>query len=361
MGNIAQLSVRNVSDQLGREGQVTSPPSLNDERAYAHTAGRALQTYNIVVDASPTPTTVYSITVLGTTVSAIASGTRATDVAALVAAFNADPLLRGVYTASNSGGTTVVITANSYGVDHELTVDDESTSELTLSEATAPADATTIPAGRAVYRDGNGGITLTNPSSSNLDALAGFSRFLYASEQTSVGSNDNDLYEANETVAVMKTCRMVQANGASAVEGDSIWIEQAAGANLGRAYNASNATAHTLTITPTVSNGATYTINLTIDGTPVSVSFTGDGSDTIQETVEGLKAELDAVTTTSLLTATEDDSVLVITLADPDAALVYSLSDNLAGVEANDGTRLKLASTRGQWSQAHEIEIDLGL
>lgn len=360
MGLISQLSVRNVSDQLGHEGQVVSPPSKNDERAYAHTAGRALQIYNIVVDASPTATTDYSITALGETVTFEATGTRATDVNGLVAAFNADPLLRGVFTASNSSDTTVVLTANSYGTDITVTVADESTSELTLSEATAPANATQILAGRAVYRDGSGGVTMTNPNS-DLSALAGFARRLEASEQTSVGSDDNDLYEANETVAVMKTCRMIQAKGSAAVEGDELWIEQSAGANLGRAYTSSGATTHTLVITPTVSNGATYTISLTIDGTPVYAEVTGDGSDTVKEVVEALQAELALITPTSLLTATEDDATLTITLADPDATLGYSLSDNLVGVEANDGTRLKLPATQGQWADIHEIEFKLGI
>lgn len=365
MHGVAQLSVGKVSDTRGRNGQVISPPDQNDEKSYAHIAGRDKQIWDILIDASPTSTTVYSLTVLGETVSIISSGTRATDVAAFVVALNANPIIRGIYIATDESTTTVVLTATAYGVSldsDEVSVDDEDTAELTLSEDTAQADANQIAIGVAVFLS-SGNIQLANPSASDLVALAGVTRRLEAAEQTTIAGNDTDLYESGEDVAVMKTCRMLVDTGDSAVEGDDIWIEQDS-TNEGKLYPTSGSAVNTLTITPTAVNDARYEIEMLITGTDgnqylVMVEFTADASATATEIVTGLKAAIDAETTTTLLT-TSGTTTLIIEMADKDAVLLTTLTENLAGVRAA-GTRLRLPLSRGQWDGPNVIQLKLGL
>lgn len=360
---VEQLTVRNVSDRIGLEGQVVSPPHMNDERNYPITEGRAKQVLD--VDVAGGGSGDQTVTVFGEPVTISATGTQGTDVTALKDAINANPIARGIYTATESGGTKVVLTANEYfvdgsisGAEPDITVSGDA---LTLSEDTAASDATQLKVARAVYFDGSGGITTTNPNSDNLDALAGFTMLRYDAEQSTTGANDTSLYEDQEDAMVSRTGRMVVAQGDSASEGDEVWIEQAAGDDLGKVYASSGSSSSTLVITPTANNDEDYVIQLDIDGEVVYVSYTSDGSATAQEIVEGLKAELDDDTQATLLAATEDDSDLTITFADDDADVSYVLSDNLSGVRDDGTTRLKLDPSRGKWHGPNKIEYRLAL
>lgn len=358
-----QLQVRNVSDNIGRHGQVISPSHMNDERNYPITEGRAKQKYHYVVDATPDTGDVLNINALGETASlTIASETQAQAVDKLVAAFNANAILRGVFTATNLSDTTVVITANANGTDIPVTVTGTGAADGTLTEETEPANATQIPIGRAVYFDGSNGVTVTNPDSTSLDQLAGFTRNILDAEQLGIATLDTDLYEDLEDVCVMKKCRMIVDTGDAAAENDSIFIAQS-GANKGKALTSSGATAHTLTLTPEIpTTGDVASLSLNIDGQVVNVSFEVGATETVAAVTAGLTAALDEATQATLLTTVDNSTDLVITLADPDASLSFTASDDLTGVVANDGTALKLPLSRGRWAGPNKIElIGIGL
>lgn len=359
-----QIQVGNVSDTIGRNGQVISPSHMNDERNYPITEGRALQVWTILMDASPDAADVYNINILGETVSlTVAAETQAQAVDDLVAKVNANPIMRGVFTASNTGpDTTITLTANNFGTDVAVTIDGTGAADLTLSEDTEPADATQIGIGVAMYYDGSGSVTVTNPNSGDLDEFAGFTRLLLEEEQTGVAqaAATSDLYEDREDVCVFKRGEMIVDTGDAGVENGFIWIEQAAGATLGKAYAASSSTGHTLVVTPTAVNDFEYTILLNIDGEIVYAEYLADGTATAQEIVEGLQLDLANKTETTLLTATEDNVDLTITLADSDATLIYSLSDNLAGVQDDGTTRLKLPKSKGVWGDPNKIQLKGG-
>lgn len=90
-----------------------------------------------------------------------------------------------------------------------------------------------------------------------------------------------------------------------------------------------------LVFTPTVQNSADYEIHAIVtkdDGEQVAFDgeFTSDVDATAQEIVEGLQADIAAKTDTALVTATEDDSTLTLTLADSTWEIDVTFSDNLS-------------------------------
>jgi hypothetical protein len=360
-----QIQVGNVSDTLGRNGQVISPSHMNDERNYPITVGRTTQVWNIAMDATPDSGDIYNVHVLGETATlTVDAEDQEEAVDALVAAINANPIIRGVFTATNVSNTTVRLTANSSGTDIEVTISGTGAADLMLSGGTAGAAATQIPIGRAMYVDGSNGVTVTNPDLTNLDAFAGFTRLLLEEEQTGVASATatTDLYEDNEDVCVLKRGRMLVDTGASADENGAIYIEQAAGATLGKAYSSGDATATVLTLTPdgAPSTGDVFTVTLNIDGEIVVAEFVTGATETVKAAVEAIVAALAAATAVTLLTATEDDSVVDIDITDPNATVTFVLSDNLAGVLATDGTRLLLPRSKGAWAGPNKIDLKGG-
>ncbi len=244
------------------------------------------------------------------------------------------------------------------GGDPDVTVSGDA---LTLSEDTAQSDATQIDVARAVYFDGSGGVTVTNPNSGDLEELAGFTKHFYDAEQTSIASGDTDLYEDQEDVIVMKTARMIVDTGDDATENDPIWIEQTAGDNLGKAYNSSGSSAHTLTVTPTAANDTDYQLVITVDDQVVVAEYTSDGTATVAEITAGLTAELDANTQASLLTTTDNGTDFVVTITDSDADVAFVADDNLSVAQDDGTTRLKLPKSLGRWAGPNKIEFRLAL
>jgi hypothetical protein len=363
MPTIEQLRVREVSDKLGAEGEIVGQLSSSSGIALPIKAGRARQTYSITVDASPTAGTDFSVSVLGETATFEATGTRADDVAGLVGAINDTPLIRALFTAApNSGNTAVILEAVSSHASFDVTVDDEGTNELTLLETSAQADATQLKAGRAVYLDSNKNPTHANPVAGSLSALLGFSRRLLDSEKAR-------LYEDREMVMVERAGRMLAVHGSDAEIGDSIYIEQAAGDDLGRPFPETNATVNRVVLdmdASTTGSSQTYSLQILAtleDGTkfPLLLNVTANYANA-GAAVTALEPILDGLMPASVgvVDSTGDD--IFIEFADLGATIEVSHSANLDVDIENDGTRLRVPKLggRNQWAAPHQFDYDLG-
>lgn len=363
MPTIEQLRVREVSDKLGAEGEIVGQLSSSSGIALPIKAGRVRQTYSITVAASPTAGTVYSVSVLGESASFVATGTRADDVDGIVAAINDSPLIRNVFAAeANVAGTAVLLSAVSSHASFDVTVGDEGTSELTLAETSAQADATQLRAGRAVYLNADKNPTHTNPVTGNLSALLGFSRRLLDSEKAR-------LYEDREMVMVERAGRMLAFHGSDAEIGDAIYIEQSAGADLGRPFPETNATVNRVVLdmdASTTGSSQTYSLQILAtleDGTkfPLLLNVTANYANAAAA-VTALEPILDGLMPASVgvVDSTGDD--IFIEFADLGATIEVSHSANLDIDVENDGTRLRVPKLggRNQWAAPHQFDYDLG-
>lgn len=144
-----------------KPGTVLSPSNLTDEINLAHGAGKAAQVVEITVDTAPAPASVVSYIIEGELISHVVGALEdETDVAtALAALHNANPLARGLMTAS-AATDTVTLTANvsreSFSVD--------AGEQVAVVEATAASSGAAFPVARAVYVNSNGLATPLLPS-----------------------------------------------------------------------------------------------------------------------------------------------------------------------------------------------------
>lgn len=84
-------------------------------------------------------------------------------------------------------------------------------------------------------------------------------------------------------------------------------------------------------LTPTVANTTTYFASVTLaDGRTYSASYLGDGSDTIQEVVEGLTPLLNAQLPASTVVVTEDNAKMILTAEVAGVAFTASAGSNSA-------------------------------
>jgi hypothetical protein len=143
-----------------KPGSVLSPSYMTDEINLPHGADKAAQVVDITVDAAPVAGSVVSYFIEGELIShTVLSGQDETDVAlALEAAHNANPLARGLMTAS-SATDTVTLTANvsreSFAVEGGL--------QVSVVEATPASLGAAFPVAVAVYQN-NGLATTVRPS-----------------------------------------------------------------------------------------------------------------------------------------------------------------------------------------------------
>lgn len=77
--------------------------------------------------------------------------------------------------------------------------------------------------------------------------------------------------------------------------------------------SAANMTAKIVNLTPANVNSAVYFVNIKVAGVTYVGQYTADGSATVQEIVEGLKAVLNGLLPASTVDVTEDDAKLILT------------------------------------------------
>jgi hypothetical protein len=201
--------------------------------------GRARQTHAVVITA-PVAATTYTITVpaLGASLPFVSTGTANTDRDAAIIAWNADPILRSAYVASNGGAGSVLLTAVAFDLDLGITVD----APAVLVVTTTPANAgVNFRAGRPVWQ-GSGIIQATAPAGTNdtnaLNRFVGIVTRRYDEEGT---TPSNEPYQQNspKRVEVITSGRIVVADGDTAAYRDPLYI--GVGANDGLFFNAAGA------------------------------------------------------------------------------------------------------------------------
>jgi hypothetical protein len=88
-------------------------------------------------------------------------------------------------------------------------------------------------------------------------------------------------------------------------------IRDSANAQGGRLVAAGAFTASSVVLTPAAVNTTLYRIVITVDGVPYQISYTSDGSATVQEIVEGLDAAIIAASVPNVASS-EDNATLTI-------------------------------------------------
>lgn len=121
--------------------------------------------------------------------------------------------------------------------------------------------------------------------------------------------------------------------------GLAVLRDRARGAGFGFLAAAAMLSAMEVVITPTAVNSAVYNVQITVDGTTYTASFTADGSATVQEIVEGLAAAINGVMPANTVAATEDDTVLTLTAEVAGLGFEIGVGANLA-ITSQDGDRL---------------------
>lgn len=222
----------------GRHGQIADT-GVREERGDLEIAGRSVQIQTVTIAASVNGAA-YSIEVVelgGLVVSFVGGASDTASAAALVTAWNADPVARGFAVATSALGVVTLTGTGIGGADWSLTLI-PSSAVMTVAEPTAAADPADFPVGVAVYLDSNGRATRTPP------------------------------------------------------------------------------TAGSFVLTPSAVNSAVYYFSFTASNGPDSrtfyITYTADGSATVQEIVEGLKADFDRKVPSSIATASEDNTAITV-------------------------------------------------
>jgi hypothetical protein len=137
----------------GIVGMLVMASMLNELDTVINKSPQAKQVGEIVVDTAANDTD-YTVTINGVdiTITSDADGTKPEIAAALAAAINAEPLVRGQVEAESDGVDTVTLTGTFPGL--AFTASDADANLTTTEEVTAAADAEAIPFGRLVCSTG---------------------------------------------------------------------------------------------------------------------------------------------------------------------------------------------------------------
>jgi hypothetical protein len=100
----------------------------------------------------------------------------------------------------------------------------------------------------------------------------------------------------------------------------------------GKLASAANLTARAVKLTPTIGTdtGTLFQVSVTVAGVTYLGSYTGDGSATVKEVVEGLVADLNAKLPAQTVVATEDDTSMTLTSELAGLDFVYGFGANQA-------------------------------
>lgn len=248
LNSIEQIRVRTELPRF-KEGTVLSPPYLTDEMNAPHGDGIATQVVSLEVTDGGAKTYTFAVegevvsfeAVLADDAQAIAEG--------LVAAANANPLVRGLVTAStdeDAGAWSVVLTANLSREQFEVTTDD---ADLALTEPTAGSEGDAFPIARAVYiREGVASDVPSNPATAGLWAseLIGISVYEYDEEQIAIGTNEAATIKQRQDVVYVRQGVVGVGTAPAATQGGAVYIETS-GADAGRFYADNSATREAVT------------------------------------------------------------------------------------------------------------------
>lgn len=248
LNSIEQIRVRTELPRF-KEGTVLSPPYLTDEMNAPHGDGITTQVVSLEVTDSGAKT--YTFAVEGEVVSYAAEAADDAEAiaGALAAAANANPLVRGLVTATAEVDNTdwfVVLTANLSREQFEITTDD---ADLALTEPTAGSAGDRFPVARAVYI--RNGVASAEPSAPGTAAtwaseVAGISTYEYDEEQITVGSNAAGTTKQRFDVVYVRQGVVGVGTAPAAGHGDAVYIETS-GDNAGRFYADNSATREAVT------------------------------------------------------------------------------------------------------------------
>lgn len=223
---------------------------------------------------------------------------------------------------------------------HTITVDSDHTGELkvTIDDQEIVYDA---PAGDTIadIADGladainaeplvSGTVKATSDGASKVtvEALVGGNGFTISESDANLSLAED---QANATADAVPFGRAVMFGGAS--------TSKVSDNRLALLAKASKLTAQSIELTPEVLNDTLYRIYIDVAGKHYEVEYTSDGTATAQEIVEGLKTDFDAVVSSDLLTATEDDATLTITAATAGLAFHVDYNDRLTKSAETEG------------------------
>lgn len=239
MGN-AQILRAPRLQEVGLVGQRADVDvyTLHDEINFPHGGDKAKQVIRLDV-ATPAATVGQTLGILleGYPVSIVATGTLATDRAALRTALLADPIANGFIESAVTSGTDFLdLTMRVAGYAVEVEADPNSDASPVISETTAESFGSRFPFGRATYVT-NGLATLTKPSGNIEDVLVGISLYDMNRESNVIGES-NTTYSERRDVNIARSGRIIVEGGDDAVFGGIVYIGTSAGAELGKFFTA---------------------------------------------------------------------------------------------------------------------------
>lgn len=240
---IEQIRVR--SNLPGaKPGTVLSPPYLTDEMNVPHGVGRAAQSTTLTLSADPADGTTYSYLIEGElithTVGVGDGGAGEEDAAAvaLAAVHNANPLARGLMTASAAAGV-VTLTGNVY----REAFDVENVSGTVVATAAAAADGGSFPVAVATYLTADGLATTVKPAGDLGAVLRGISRYMYDEEQAVKADRSAMAIPPRRDVVYVRRGVVAVDTAPTAARGGLVYVGTDAGPNAetGKFYAAAGA------------------------------------------------------------------------------------------------------------------------
>ncbi len=177
------ITLPNVYNQATRVVTITPGVSTQEATTYRLKETTTNQTISVVSDATPTAAEVVTL---------------------LKTAFQANPILNGLFTVS--GTTTLVLTARQPGTSYSpfVFIDGGSTptNVLTVAETTAATDPTAVEFGRAIVVNNSGVYSRISSALSSTNVFAGVTGFTYADIE-SVLNATNTSYPARAALNVV--------------------------------------------------------------------------------------------------------------------------------------------------------------
>jgi hypothetical protein len=233
---ISQLT---VNDRLkeGREGQLyDADPRLIQTDAYSFGGARTPESTVVDLAGAAANSTLYSFYVGDELIEYTSDGTATeTEIhAGLAAAFNANPVARGLATAVATA-TEVTITANRSGIDLGIEAAD-----ALLTVAITAADAgDPLPFGRVVVADGEG--VKLPVGASTAAQIVGISKLTYDEYSNIVGNAAQEGYRQGTSAEILETGRIfvAGAQASAATKTSAVWVGTDVG-EQGKLFTADN-------------------------------------------------------------------------------------------------------------------------
>ena len=229
MSTISQLSVNPALTGMdqGKVGQYYGDVRNVIEKNFSNSAGQTNEVNTVTPSA--VNSTEYNLVVFGETLTytSDASATATEICTGLKAAFDANPLGRGLGTAA--AGATLVITAGYPGV--SLDVDASGDSNLANVVTTAGAGASTISFGRGCWYASTTSNDSCKQDGTGLAAteFAGIARYSYEEASQTPGDATDVGFQAGQDAILCRRGQIYVEGGDAADRSDQVWIDRATG------------------------------------------------------------------------------------------------------------------------------------